>query len=82
MVHIPKNSQNTLILYSAYNLLVQTKSDDSLVTIRTNSELCCTTPHTPGYKYTQLPYPSPYTQHPQPRQTPVHSVTPLRWLRA
>jgi hypothetical protein len=35
MVHIPENSQNTLVPYSAYNLPVQTKSDDSLVTIRT-----------------------------------------------
>jgi hypothetical protein len=29
MVHIPENSQNTLIPYSAYNLPVQTKSVDS-----------------------------------------------------
>jgi hypothetical protein len=49
MVHIPKNSQNTLVSYSAYNFPVQTKSDDSLVTILTNSKLYCTTPHTPSY---------------------------------
>ena len=45
---------------------VQTKSDDSFATILTNSELNCTTPHTPSYKETQLPSPSPHT-HPQPR---------------
>jgi hypothetical protein len=39
MVHIPKNSQKTLVPYSAYNSLVHTKSDDSFVTILTNSEL-------------------------------------------
>jgi hypothetical protein len=70
MVHILENSQNTLVPYSAYNSLVHTKSDDSFVTILTNSELHCATPHTPSYKYTQLPSPSPRTQHPQPRQTP------------
>jgi hypothetical protein len=61
MVHIPENSQNTLVPYSAYNTHVHTKSDDSFVTIITNSELHCTTPHTPSYKYTQLPSPSPHT---------------------
>jgi hypothetical protein len=71
MVHIPENSQNTLVPYSAYNSPVHTKSDDSFVTILTNSELHCATPHTPSYKYTQLPSPfSTHTQHPQPRQTP------------
>ena len=65
-----KNSQNTLVPYSVYNVPVQTKSDDSFVTILTNSELYCTTPHTPIYKYTQVPSPSPHTQHPQPRLTP------------
>jgi hypothetical protein len=50
MVHIPENSQNTLVPYSAYNFPVQTKSDDSFITILTNSELYCTTPHTPSYK--------------------------------
>jgi hypothetical protein len=49
MVHIPENSQNTLVSYSAYNSPVQTKSVDSFVTILTNSELYCTTPHTPSY---------------------------------
>jgi hypothetical protein len=49
MVHIPENSQNTLVPYSAYNFPVQTKSDDSFATILTNSELYCTTPHTPSY---------------------------------
>ena len=33
MVHIPENSQNTLVTYSAYNSSVHTKSDDSFVTI-------------------------------------------------
>jgi hypothetical protein len=41
MVHIPKNSQNTLVPYSAYNFLVQAMSDDSFVTILTNNELYC-----------------------------------------
>jgi hypothetical protein len=61
MVHIPENSQNTLVPYSAYHFPVQAKLDDSLVTIPTNNELHCATPHTPSYKYTQLPYPSPHT---------------------
>jgi hypothetical protein len=61
MVHIPENSQNTLVPYSVYNSPVHTKSDDSFVTILTNSELHCATPHTPSYKYTQLPSPSPHT---------------------
>jgi hypothetical protein len=70
MVHIPENSQNTLVPYSPYNSPVHIKSDDSFVTILTNTELHCATPHTPSYKYTQLPSPTPRTQHPQPRQTP------------
>ena len=54
MVHIPENSQNTLVPYSAYNSPVHTKSDDSFVTILTNSELHCATPlhsaiNTPSY---------------------------------
>jgi hypothetical protein len=49
MVHIPENSQNTLVPYSVYNFPIQTKSDDSFVTILTNSELHCATPHTPSY---------------------------------
>jgi hypothetical protein len=57
----PENSQNTLVPYSAYNSPVHTKSDDSFVTILTNSELHCVTPHTLSYKYTQLPSPSPHT---------------------
>jgi hypothetical protein len=61
MVHIPENSRNTLVPYSAYSSPVHTKSDDSFVTILTNSELHCATPHTPSYKYTQLPSPSPHT---------------------
>jgi hypothetical protein len=44
MVHIPENSQNTLVPYSAYNSPVHIKSDDSFVTILTNSELHCATP--------------------------------------
>jgi hypothetical protein len=55
MVHIPENSENTLFPYSAYNSPVHTKLDDSFITILTNSELHCATPHTPSYKYTQLP---------------------------
>ena len=61
MVHISENSKNTLVPYSAYNSPVHTKSDDSFVTILTNSELQCATPHTPSYKYTQLLSPSPHT---------------------
>jgi hypothetical protein len=49
MVHIPENSQNTIVPYSAYNSTVHTKSDNSFVTILTNSELHCATPHTPSY---------------------------------
>jgi hypothetical protein len=49
MVHIPENSQNTLVPYSAYNSPVHTKSDGSFITILTNSELHCATPHTPSY---------------------------------
>jgi hypothetical protein len=49
MIHIPENSQNTLVPYSAYNSPVHTKSDDSFVTILTYSELHCATPHTPSY---------------------------------
>jgi hypothetical protein len=49
MVHILENSQNTLVPYSAYNSPIHTKSDDSFVTILTNSELHCATPHTPSY---------------------------------
>jgi hypothetical protein len=49
MVHILENSQNTRVPYSAYNSPVHTKSDDSFVTILTNSELHCATPHTPSY---------------------------------
>jgi hypothetical protein len=61
MVHILENSQNTLVPYFAYNSPVHTKSDDSFITILMNSELHCATPHTPSYKYTQLPYPSSHT---------------------
>jgi hypothetical protein len=52
MFHIPENSNNSLVLYSAYNFPVQTKSDDSFATILTNSELYHTKPHVPSYKYT------------------------------
>jgi hypothetical protein len=83
MVHIPENSQNTLVPYSAYNFLVQTKSDDSFVTILTNSELHCATPHTLSYKYTQLPSPSPHTLNTLSQgKHPTHSVTPLCRLHA
>jgi hypothetical protein len=50
MVHIPENSQNTLVPYPAYNFPVQTKSDDSFVTILTNSKLYCTKPQAPSYR--------------------------------
>jgi hypothetical protein len=49
MVQVLENSQNTLVPYSNYNSPVHTKSDDSFVTILTNSELHCATPHTPSY---------------------------------
>ena len=78
MAHIPENSQNTLVPYSAYNSPVHTKSDDSFVTILTNSELHCATPHTPSYKYTQLPSPSPHTLNTLSQgKHPTHSVTLL-----
>jgi hypothetical protein len=71
MVHILENSQNTLVPYSAYNSPVHTKSDDSFVTILTNSELHCATPQTPSYKIHPATLSlSTHTQHPQPRQTP------------
>jgi hypothetical protein len=74
MVHITENSKNILVPYSAYNFPIRTESDDSFATILTNSELYHTKPHVPRYKYTQLPSPSPHPQHPEPRQTPTHSV--------
>jgi hypothetical protein len=70
MVHILENSQNTLVPYSTYNSPVYTKSDDSFVTILTNNELHCATPHTPSYKYTQLPFPSPHTLNTIKANTP------------
>jgi hypothetical protein len=80
MIHVPENSQNTLVPYSAYNYPVYTKSDDSFVTILTNNELHCATPHTPSYKYTQLPSPSPHTLNTLIQgKHPTHSVTPLCW---
>jgi hypothetical protein len=83
MVHIPENSQNTLVPYSAYNSPVHTKSDNSFVTILTNSELHYATPHTPCYKYTQLPSPSPHILNTLSQgKHPTHSVTLLRWLHA
>jgi hypothetical protein len=88
MVHIPENSQNTLVSYSVYNFPVQTKSDDSFVTILTNSELHCATPHTPSYKYTQLPSPSPHTlntlsqgKHPHPLSYSALPATRIVSLR-
>jgi hypothetical protein len=75
MVHITENSKNTLVPYSAYNFLVRTESNDSFATILTNSELYRTKPHVLIYKYTQLPSPSPHTQHPQPRQPPLRNTT-------
>jgi hypothetical protein len=76
MVHIPENSQNTLLPYSAYNSPIRTKSDDSFVTILTNSELHCATPHTPSYP---LPLHTLNTLSQGKHLT--HSVTPLCWLR-
>jgi hypothetical protein len=76
MVYILENSQNTLVPYSAYNSPVHTKSDDSFVTILTNSEFHYVTPHTPSYKYTQLPSPSPHTLNTLSQgKHPTHSVT-------
>jgi hypothetical protein len=49
MVHVLEKYQNTLVPYSTYNSPVHTKSDDSFVTILTNSELHCATPNTPNY---------------------------------
>jgi hypothetical protein len=83
MVHILENSQSTLVPYSAYNSPVHTKSDDSFVTILTNSELHCATPHTLSYKYTQLPSPSPHTLNTLSQgKHPTHSVTLLCRLHA
>jgi hypothetical protein len=83
MVHVPENSQNTLVPYSAYNLPVQTKSVDSLVTILTNSELHCATPDTPSYKYIQLTSPSLHTLNTLNQgKHPTHSVTLLCRLHA
>jgi hypothetical protein len=52
MVHIPENSKNTLVPYSTNNFPVQTESNDSFVTILTNSELYRTKPNVPSNKYT------------------------------
>jgi hypothetical protein len=82
MVHIPENFKNTLVPYFAYNFSVRTKSDNSFTTILTNSELYRTKSHARSYEYTQLPSPYPHPQHPEPRQTPTHSFTPLCWLHA
>jgi hypothetical protein len=83
MVHIPGNFQNTLVPYSVYNSPVHIKSDDSFVTILTNSELHCATPHTPSYKYTQLPSLSPHTLNTLSQgKQPTQSVTPLFRLHA
>jgi hypothetical protein len=82
MVHVPENSQNTLVTYSAYNSPVH-KSDDSFVTILTYSELHCATPHTLSYKYTQLPSPSPHTLNTLSQgKHPTHLVTLLCRLHA
>jgi hypothetical protein len=62
MVHIPENSQNTLIPYSAYNFPIQTKSVDSFITILTNNEYYTT--------YTQLPSPSPHSTPSAKANTP------------
>jgi hypothetical protein len=78
MVHIPENSQNTLVPYSAYNSPVHTKSDDSFVTILTNSELHCATPHTPSYKYTR--YPLPLHTHSTP--SAKENTLPTQLLRS
>jgi hypothetical protein len=70
MVPVPENSQNTLVPYSAYNSPVHTKSDDSFVTILTNSELHCATPHTPSY-------PLPLHTHSTPSTKENTPPTPL-----
>jgi hypothetical protein len=66
MVHIPENSQNTLVPYSAYNSPVHTKLDDSFVTILTNSELHCATPHTPSYPLPLHTHSTPSTKENTP----------------
>jgi hypothetical protein len=63
MVHIPENSKNTLVPYSAYNFSIRTESDNSSTTILINSKLYRTKPYAPSYKYIQrvtlsLPTPS------------------------
>jgi hypothetical protein len=55
MVHIPENSKNTLVPYSAYKFPVRTKSDNSFATILINSKLYHTKPHVPNYKYISYP---------------------------
>jgi hypothetical protein len=77
MVHILENSQNTLVPYSAYNFSVQTKSDDSLVTILTNSKLYCTTPHTPTINTPSYPLPLHTLNTLNQGKHPTRSVTPL-----
>jgi hypothetical protein len=67
MVHDPENSQNTLVPYSAYNSPVHTKSDDSFVTILTNSELHCATPVHHIHPAINTPsYPLPLHTHSTP----------------
>jgi hypothetical protein len=50
-------STHTLVPYSAYNSPVHTKSDDSFITILTNSELHCATPHTLSLNTPSYPLP-------------------------
>jgi hypothetical protein len=48
MVHIPENSKNSLVLYSAYNFPIRTQSDHPFATILMNSKLYRTKPHVPA----------------------------------
>jgi hypothetical protein len=80
MVHVPENSQNTLVPYSAYNspfILSQTIhlslfSPTVNFTVLHHIHPAINTPSYPLPLYT-------HTQHPQPRQTPhplIYSALP------
>jgi hypothetical protein len=74
MVHIPKNSKNTLVPYSTYNFPNRTESDNSFTTILINSKLYHTKPYVPSYKYTQrvtLSLPTPLVPWAKPNPHPL-----------
>ena len=74
MVHIPENSKNTLVPYSAYKFPVRTKSDNSFATILINSKLYHTKPYVHSYKYTQrvtLSLPTPLVPWAKPNPHPL-----------